>query len=639
MLVYALTIVIVSSWLIKMILAKKIIYQKTFLEIPFLLYFLSHLLSTIFSLDPHTSIWGYYSRFHEGLLSTASYSLLYFAAVSNLDKDDVKKIFYAALAAGVIVSVWAIFEHFGHSFSCLLIPHYQKFDVGCWVQDVQNRVYATLGQPNWLAAYLAILIPVSLSFWPQSRIFFFLTPLFFTALLFTKSRSGILGLFVGLAILMSFWLVQNLSRFCINNSGHPRSGGVARMTVIGILFAIIIFIFGLPFSQTEKYSLEKFLTQKAAITQPTPPPSADILISESADIRKPVWEAAVKIWQRYPLLGSGVETFAYSYYKDRPASKNLDSEWDFLYNKAHNEYLNLLATTGTIGISTYFLIIGAFLVWSIYNFQFTIFNKFSILKFLNSSIFQISLVTAYISILITNYIGFSVVIVGLYFFLIPAFCYLLTLPALSPEPSGRYSLVITPKQWAVIIIIILGTLYLEFKLLDIWRADTHYALSQNYQKANSPVLAYQEIDKAVKITPGEPLYHNEKSQIAATLTLAAKQENEATLAGQIAQIAISESNAAVSSSPNNVAFFKTRVRVFSSLSQLDPQYLVPALQAITRALDLAPTDAKIHYFHGILTAAAGQTDQAIAILENTIKLKPNYSEAIQQLEKLKTLKK
>ncbi|MBI3558875.1 hypothetical protein HY085_00600, partial [Candidatus Gottesmanbacteria bacterium] len=70
MLVYSFTIVIMATWLIKMILAKKFIYKRTFLEIPLLLYLGSHILSTFYSIDPHISFWGYYSRFHEGLLAS-----------------------------------------------------------------------------------------------------------------------------------------------------------------------------------------------------------------------------------------------------------------------------------------------------------------------------------------------------------------------------------------------------------------------------------------------------------------------------------------------------------------------------------------------------------------------------------------
>ena len=388
MLTYSLTIIIVAAWLIKMVLTQKIIYRRTFLEIPLLLYFFSHLLSTIFSIDPHTSIWGYYSRFHEGLLATISYILLYFAAVSNLDKNDVKNIFYSSFAAGIIVAIWGILEHFGMSISCLVFTG--KFDVACWIQDVKNRVYATLGQPNWMAAYLDILILIALSF--KNKISLLSVP-FFAALLFTKSRSGILGLIFGGAIFFAILFIKERAKIFTNK--------FLIISVILILFSS--FIFSSPFTQT---------TSKTQSLEPSP--YIDIGISQSSDIRKIVWEGAVKVWQRYPLFGSGVETFAFAYYKDRPVAHNMVSEWDFLYNKAHNEYLNLLATTGSVGFLAYLGVILTFVIWSIYNLQFTIFNKF-----------PIALFTAWISILVTNFFGFSVVIIGLYFFLIPAFCAIL----------------------------------------------------------------------------------------------------------------------------------------------------------------------------------------------------------------------
>ena len=82
-LVWILTIIIATSWIIKMVLQKKILFCRTPLDIPIGLFLLSQIISTIFSLDPHVSLWGYYSRFNGGLLSITSYILLYYAFLSN----------------------------------------------------------------------------------------------------------------------------------------------------------------------------------------------------------------------------------------------------------------------------------------------------------------------------------------------------------------------------------------------------------------------------------------------------------------------------------------------------------------------------------------------------------------------------
>jgi hypothetical protein len=161
-LVYGLTLIIAINWILKSVAEKRFEIAKTSLDIPIFLFLFANILSTIFSLDRHVSIFGYYSRFNGGLLSIISYITLYYAFVTNIDREKLRGFLTTALVSGIFVAAWGILEHFGHSFSCFVIQG--KFDVSCWVQDVKTRVFATLGQPNWLAAYMAILIPISSAF-------------------------------------------------------------------------------------------------------------------------------------------------------------------------------------------------------------------------------------------------------------------------------------------------------------------------------------------------------------------------------------------------------------------------------------------------------------------------------------------
>jgi hypothetical protein len=124
------------------------------------LFFFSQLLSTIFSMHQRTSIFGYYTRFNGGLLSIIAYLALFFAAQYNLSKKQLNLILKNLLFAALLISLYAIPEHFGHSLSCLIVTG--KYNVACWVQDVQNRVFATFGQPNWLAGFLLMTIPLAI---------------------------------------------------------------------------------------------------------------------------------------------------------------------------------------------------------------------------------------------------------------------------------------------------------------------------------------------------------------------------------------------------------------------------------------------------------------------------------------------
>src|SRR3989344_788044 len=89
-LTYGLTIIIAASWIAKMILQRRILLCRTPLDIPIALFLTSQIISTIFSWDPHVSIWGYYSRFNGGLLSMISYVFLYYAFVSNFRNEQAR---------------------------------------------------------------------------------------------------------------------------------------------------------------------------------------------------------------------------------------------------------------------------------------------------------------------------------------------------------------------------------------------------------------------------------------------------------------------------------------------------------------------------------------------------------------------
>ncbi|MEN8253515.1 MAG: hypothetical protein ABFQ62_04025, partial [Patescibacteria group bacterium] len=213
--VYTLTTLIASAWIIRMILEKRIIFKRSKFDFLFFFFIFSQLISTLISIHPQTSIFGYYSRLHGGLLSTISYLILYFAFVSNVSKKQIKYYFYTLTGSSFLVSLYSIPEHFGHSPSCFLM--FGEFNASCWKQDVINRVFGSFGQPNWLAAYTVTLMPLVSSLFLSERIkhpifnvknlkpLFALTTsiLLLITLLFTKSRSG----FLAFAVSMSLYLL------------------------------------------------------------------------------------------------------------------------------------------------------------------------------------------------------------------------------------------------------------------------------------------------------------------------------------------------------------------------------------------------------------------------------------------------
>lgn len=578
---YFFVIVITSLWLAKMILKKEIVFKRTLLDIPLLIFLVSQILSTLLSFDVRTSIFGYYSRFHGGLLSSISYSLLYWAFVSNMDKQGTKKSLYALFASAVPVSIYGVLQHFG-------------IDKDVWVQDVQRRVFSTFGQPNWLAAWIVALLPITWHFIVNKKketLYLGLGSFMFIAFLYTKSRSGILG-FVAAYII--FWGLAYLKK------GKKTLKSFLKVSAILGTIALLI---GTPWTPSLQEITSK--TQKEIVVEEVGT-ALERGGTESGEIRKIVWTGALDIWKNYPVLGTGVETFAYSYYNFRPETHNLVSEWNFLYNKAHNEYLNIAATTGTLGLLSYLSLAGV----SIY-----IFIK-------KKNLFTYSLLAGFVSILITNFFGFSVVPVATLFFLFPAL-------AITQQKRVKEEEEVKPdsNQNIFLGILVIVAFYLLFLLARYWYADLTYAKGKRLNDAGNPVAARELLVKAKNLSPNEAIYWDELADASAETAVLLFEDGQEDKSKEFAEVAIGESQKAISLSPKNVNLLRSQASMFIKLSSINEEYLLSARRALVEAVTLAPTDAHLYYNLGLTEARIGNVEDAKRILKHAVEIKENYRDA------------
>jgi len=442
---------------VKSIVWKRLALRRTRFDIPLALFVASQVLATIFSIHPYTSWWGYYSRFNGGLLSILAYTSLYYLATQVIRNKDLPILFFFLIFGLLGSSLYALPEHFGHSPSCLLLTG--QFTADCWRQDVQHRVFGTFGQPNWLAAYSIGILPLALILAVGAvgkqktnretvsaqradsgylkvnqhlRLLALATLLVgYPVLLFTKSRSGFLGLAISFTLLGGGLLLSLIragsetqtgskptsifNRNLLNFSPLKTAAMQSFFKKIGLIALILIgfsLYFGTPFSPSSTELLEN-RSGRSTPTPETTQATLDFSGTDSGEIRKIVWSGALKVWQRYPLVGSGVETFAYSYYKDRPFAHNFVSEWDFLYNKAHNEFLNHLATTGILGLGSYLLLLSWFGILILRTVFFTPLLSQSDLQQKKTLVdwILLALLAGMVALAISNFFGFSTVMV------------------------------------------------------------------------------------------------------------------------------------------------------------------------------------------------------------------------------------
>lgn len=649
MVTYALSAVIMGLWLTKMVSTRQFSVAKTPLDLPIILFVASQLISSIFSWDPHVSWFGYYSRFNGGMWSVFCYVFLYYAFVSNFlpawraedeknsepvmadtARQPLHSLLRVMIAAGVAVALYGVAERMG-------------IDKHLWVQDVQTRVFSTLGQPNWLAAYLVALIPLPIVLALQApqgdgiknvRFNLFLrwsgvTLLYFVVLLFTRSRSGLAGLAVADGVLIS--LISN--RFG-KNTIHLK-----HLAILHVALLVVVIINGSNIAALDKYiSLQswkdRFAAKQEQVQVTNNPDQAaggtvlDTGGTESGTIRKYVWQGAISAWQsslKTQLIGTGTETFAYAFFKYKPVEHNATSEWDFLYNKAHNEYLNYLTTTGIIGLGSYLILIFAilFMMVSSHVRQLKHEERNDYLLFVSAA-----LIAGFGSILVTNFFGFSVVIIQIFFFLFPAFHYVLSAYGQGHQKNVKYlsfPVTISKRMAAVIsffIVLLVG--YIIYCLAISWEADRLFALGYRLSRAGKITESVENLTRAVDINPREPFYHDELGVALSALATQQIDSQNATEGASFAQSAVRHSDIALTLSPNNVNFWKSRTKIFYAFSNYDPQYNQLAIQSLENAYKLSPTDPKIAYNLAVLYGRSGDNQKAIEILKNAIPLKKDY---------------
>ncbi len=583
---YSLTLLITLTHLLNFFRSQKPLFKKTSLNIIFFIFLFSQIISTVTSIDPHTSLFGYYSRLNGGLLSLISFFLLFTILPLYINRRFTQKIILASLISGFFVASYGILEHFG------INDH-------LWVQDVRSRVFSTLGQPNWLAAYLAILIPLTLYQLHTSRstlkkiLYLLLIFIFYLCLLFTKSKSGI------------FAAVSSVSLFYILYFIRQKSKNLPILALIFTLFISLSLIINNPIKDFVFFTRQSSSVggpQKLDINNSTLEID-NLNITPSGEIRQIVWQGAFDLWRQHPLFGTGTETFAYSYYWTRPQEHNLTSEWDFLYNKAHNEYLNFLATTGIFGLGSYLLLIFSTLVYFI--------KKIFIKN--NRPLLNIALLCAYLSILITNAFGFSVIITSLYFFLLPIFSY-----PVSRSPTIQFS---RPQKYISFTFIIIFALYFSQKILYYYLADITYNQALSADNRQQYLQAKSLINQSLGYRPNEPIYHSKAAFINAKIALENPDNSD------YQNQSIRHLTLAAKISPFNTNIWKEQALTLFYLSTLDSKYFPLSITALENVTRLAPTDAKTYYLIGKYYQATQNYSQAITAYQKAIQLKSNYDHA------------
>jgi len=635
--IYAISIFILGLWILRSMQEGRFYIHRTPFDIPIGIYVFSQVMSTMFSMDQHTSIYGYYGRFNGGLLSTVTYVFLFYAFITNIRNqrfDAIRNIFKISALASILVVLWGLPGTFNHDLSCLLFT--SKFDNSCWTAQFRpaERMFSLLGQPNWLGAYLSITIFGSLYIFLTSKkskteLFLSAFSIFFSfaGLLLSRSRSA-LGSIVPGAILFSLFYTWSLLRNRIDFKLHMKA-----VTAIGVSLAFLLILIRTGIPKVDSILTLSFLKKNMTpieVNTAASKPHSDGGITDSLDIRKIVWEGAIRLGKEYPLFGTGVETFGYAYYSVRPVSHNLTSEWDYLYNKAHNEYLNLFATTGWFGLLSFALLCGVFMV----KIALVLFRSLKKKDQFDRGALITAVMSIFFSIFITNFFGFSITVVNLYWYLLLIVGALILIPTENEIPLQRKSP--TLAQTGIVLFLVL---WLINSLVSYWLADYKYAQSDMALRNNNSAASVTLLQEAIALR-GEHVYQDKLSYALAQYASVLAYQKKNDEMKQVIDLAEKLNLQSIQDSSQNVLYWKTRVKnqFLFYQANLDKKHLFTGLSALDELNKLAPTDPKIPYFsatyYSLLTDDEKDAKQrlfyqkkSLDAIEKAIALKKNYAEA------------
>lgn len=571
--VYFATTVILFLTLIKFVLSGKILIPKNWPLAALVIFVTIQTVSTITSIDKFTSVFGYPSRANGGLLSQVAYSLIFFCALVNLDRVKSQKIFLVAIVTATAVSLWGIPGYFGRDPNCLVLTG--SLNSSCWQQefDPTKRIFSTLGQPNWLASYLVLILPLALSQIFETRVlqrrilFSFVSLIIFIALILTNSRAGLAGAIVALLLF-----------FALLGTGQIKKN-------FKLIFSILVPI--ILIATVAGTTLFARIYEAFSLKNRQGP-------TESGQIRLIVWQGAIEIFRHNPILGTGPETFAYSYYKYRPLTHNLTTEWNFFYNKAHNEFLNYMANLGTLGFAAYlsFLLTTIFTLWRA------------------GSLAAKSTLAGVLGYQVTIFFGFSVVATQTLMFLAVA----ASITSLKAQNVWQINLNFLKSTHQLVVGLAAAILGI-WTLTSVTRLFIADVLAQRAKQADDE-LAPKFYTLAVSIYPGtNPFYLADAALASYSAPLAQKAENLA---------------------PNNLPVLRKVANTYFLLSGTDTNYEDDAIRVAQRLTQLAPTDPQSYLAAAKIQIGLDKIDDAQKSLATALQLKPDYVEAQQILEQLTT---
>ncbi len=539
--------------------------QKSWITWGLLAYMLAMALSLIVSVDPALSFWGDAERML-GIFHITHFFIFYLIVISVFRQaKDWDYLFLTSVVTATAVSLIGLFR----------------------------LTYSTIGNTAYVSGYLIFnLYFAALLFYRyrhQLWRWVLLLPVTIMLLEFAKAKTSgaIIGL--GASILFLIFLFALWTR--------RKQAKIYSWLVLVLSAVILLVIFS---QQNAAWFQNSFLRNLTAQ-------------KNTFQTRLVSWEAAAKDFPQHPILGVGFGNFADVFDRHFDARFYTYSRGETYFDRAHNNLIDIAATTGAVGLLTYlaiFVALAYYLLRLIKQDQ-RDFEPFLI----------IALVTAYF---IQNLAIFDSFVTYLGLMLILAYVYYLNNKLVADKPVKK-----VPEGWLLVIgFIIMAILALntnikawqQFRLViqgygEASRGDFLGGLA-TYQKA---FAIKTPLDRDGKVSFMNLVLGN-SARISAL-----PEENKQ----QIIEYAISlaEENAAHNRRDSLSQLQLAQVYNLALSADLGDKYLDLTQKALDASLAASPERLPVYFLKANLLASEDKIDEAITLLEPLPALNPDFPDA------------
>jgi len=320
-------IIAFSLWVLKLIITEELYWEEIKLNIPIFLFILVMSISLLRSEIIFVGL--------KDFINFLAYFMIFFLIINCIyNQKQFLSFLKLYFIVAFLISLYTFVQYYGYD------PFFKE----------NNSLTSTLGQKNWISNYIAMVFPVVLSFFLLKNdkkikvIYYILLSILYANFMICQSRGIWISIFVssiiGLYLIYKFRFVKYLRE---NRKW---------LIVIILTFLIITII----------YSTDNPMN-KSAITVPQRALSTFDKSDTSINQRMLMWKTTFNMIKDNPWFGSGIGTFKINY-QNYQADYLQENPEDIKYwikaGEAHNEYLQIWAELGIIGLVLFLTIIYFF---------------------------------------------------------------------------------------------------------------------------------------------------------------------------------------------------------------------------------------------------------------------------------------